>query len=281
MSRRKQAQNDPKGPTMTPDVAIKFLSQQLEQGRALFSKPPVEENSYDVWVHTTSELLAKAFGDGSNNISRFRDVGYLGFYTDSMDETFFRNQRLESLKTQLAYLEGMIDLLRKDVELRGLPVPEVAREPEPMSDTVFVVHGRDNGTKETVARFVEKLGLTAVVLHEQPNKGRTIIEKFTDHAEGVGYAIVLMTPDDRGGLVTDAPDRYAFRARQNVVLELGFFLALLGRGRVCALYSPGVEIPSDYKGVGYVELDPNGAWRAALAKEIAAVGIKIKLKALT
>jgi predicted nucleotide-binding protein len=283
MARKKQAQNDPKGPTITAEVGIEILSQQLDAGRAMLRQAVIEENPYDVWVDTTTEYLGKAFGEGSHNVERFSGVGFLGFYTDTMDEAFFRNHRRESLTTQIAYLEGMIKMLEKEIELRSLPTPEVAPEvaPEPVSNTVFIVHGRDDGTKSTVARFVEKLGLEVVILHEKPNRGRPIIEKFMDHAQEAGYAIVIMTPDDKGGLATDPPDKYSFRARQNVVFELGFFLAQLGRGKVCALYSPGVEIPSDYKGVGYVELDAKGAWRSELAREIQAAGIKVKLEALT
>jgi hypothetical protein len=88
---------------------------------------------------------------------------------------------------------------------------------------VFVVHGHDNGAKETVARFLEKLGLKPVILHEQPNQGRTIIEKFEDHADA-DYAVVLFTPDDMGHPV-GKPNESKPRARQNVLLELGFFMA--------------------------------------------------------
>ena len=90
---------------------------------------------------------------------------------------------------------------------------------------VFVIHGRDEGIKSTVARFLEKLGLEAIVLHEQANAGRTVIEKFEDFAR-VGFAVVLLTPDDRGGLQNDGAD-FKPRARQNVIFELGYFIGKL------------------------------------------------------
>src|SRR4029077_5423522 len=68
---------------------------------------------------------------------------------------------------------------------------------------VFVVHGQDEGAREGVARFLEKIGLTAIILAEQPNRGRTIIEKFVDCAREVGFAVVLLTPDDLGGTAAD------------------------------------------------------------------------------
>jgi len=70
------------------------------------------------------------------------------------------------------------------------------------------------------------------------------------------------------------------RARQNVILELGYFNGKLSRRRVCALYKPNVEIPSDYQGVLYVELDTAGAWRTKLAQELVEAGFSINLEAL-
>jgi len=147
------------------------------------------------------------------------------------------------------------------------------------SNRVFVVHGRDEAAKESVARFLARLGLEPIILHEQASSGRTIIEKFEVYAD-VGFAVVLLTPDDVGGLAGSAADLKP-RARQNVIMELGYFIGKLSRRRVCALYKNGVEIPSDYQGVIYVELDSAGAWRTKLAQELVEAGFSsIKLEAL-
>ena len=90
------------------------------------------------------------------------------------------------------------------------------------SEKVFLVHGHDNELKETVARFLEKIGLIPIILHEQASKGQTIIEKFEEHSN-VSYAIVLMTPDDVGNLKSNK-GKLNQRARQNVIFELGYFL---------------------------------------------------------
>src|SRR5262249_39162867 len=139
---------------------------------------------------------------------------------------------------------------------------------------IFVVHGHNERIKEAAARFLEKLQLTPIILHEQPNLGRTVIEKFTDHSD-VGFAVVLLTADDNGGGVGVPLEKQMKRARQNVILELGFFLGKVGRKNVCALYEEGVEIPSDYHGVLFVKLDERGAWKIDLAKEIKAAGIEV------
>lgn len=150
-------------------------------------------------------------------------------------------------------------------------VPNILTLPN-NSRKVFVVHGHDDAMTQSVARFLERLDLEAVILHEQPSKGRTVIEKFEAHSD-VGFAVVLLTPDDEcrsnAGLQK--------RARQNVILELGYFIGRLTRARVCPLYVEGVEIPSDIHGVVYVPFDEGGGWRLKLAKEISAAGIEVDL----
>jgi predicted nucleotide-binding protein len=138
---------------------------------------------------------------------------------------------------------------------------------------VFVVHGHDTEKREAVARYVEKLGFEAIVLAEQPNAGRTIIEKFEDYSN-VAFAIVLMTPDDHGGAkgLKSRP-----RARQNVILELGFFTGVLGRGNVAALVVGSLETPSDVDGILYTPWDEHGAWRTKIAREMRASGLAVDL----
>lgn len=145
---------------------------------------------------------------------------------------------------------------------------------------VFIVHGHDElMMKQSTARFVKKLGLEPIILHEQPNKGRTIIQKFFDYSE-VAFALVLLAGDDRGGLACNTPDSYQLRARQNVIFELGYFIGRLDPSRVVALHTPGVEIPSDYSGVIFISFDKGGVWELQVAKEMRAVGLKVDLNKL-
>jgi predicted nucleotide-binding protein len=145
------------------------------------------------------------------------------------------------------------------------------------SQKVFVVHGHAEEPKQAVADFLRSVSLEPIILHEQPNQGRTIIEKFEKHSDVVGFAVVLLTPDDIGASA-DNPTNMRPRARQNVVLELGYFMSKLGRGKVCCLYVDGVELPSDYQGVLWLPYDDTGAWRQSLAKELSAAGIEIDLR---
>lgn len=175
-------------------------------------------------------------------------------------------------------MEGLLEVLQTEISLdQGLEGGATIQEAIPSdSRTVFLVHGQDSAAENIAARFVEKLDLNLIILHEQPNQGRTIIEKFQDYSD-VAFAVVLLTPDDRGGLATLPYESQSERARQNVIFELGYFIGRIGRNRVCALYSEGVEIPSDYSGVLFVKFDEAGAWRLSLAKEIKAAGINIDM----
>jgi predicted nucleotide-binding protein len=144
---------------------------------------------------------------------------------------------------------------------------------QPRSRKVFVVHGHDDGAREAVARFLQRLGFEPVILHERANQGRTIIEKFEAHGD-VGFAVVLLTPDDFGAL-RDGEQKP--RARQNVILELGYFIGRLTRARVCALKKGDVELPSDILGVVWEEFDERGAWQMKLANELRAAKYEIDL----
>ena len=136
---------------------------------------------------------------------------------------------------------------------------------------VFVVHGHDEAAREAVARFLEQTNSEPIILHEQANKGQTIIEKIEEHGD-VGFAVVLLTTDDLGG---EDERHLAPRARQNVIFELGYFIARLGRERVAALKQDSVEVPSDFSGVVYLTYDSRKAWKEALAKELKAAGFEI------
>lgn len=264
-------------PTVPPHVGIELLKKQREKGNVLLANRPIDSDAYSAWENTTREFLTKAFGKGSPNVAKVMGVGAM-FIAMAQSEAYWEQRRAENLKTQLVYIDSLIELLETEIQIQGGPTGSSAPRAPAMltSQKIFVVHGHAEGPREGVARYLEKLGLEPVVLHEQPNKGRTIIEKFTDYSD-VGFAVVLMTPDDKGGLISAAPETLKARARQNVILELGFFLGKLTRSRVCALYQAGVEIPSDFSGVLFVELDAAGAWRLLLARELKAVGFKIDM----
>lgn len=258
-------------PSLSTSKAIELLKKQYKKGRLLLNKRPLKNEQYKTWENTTRDILVKAFGINSINISAVMEIGKHGDFPVSATERYLEEHRANSLDKQLVAIDGLVELLHTELEIKSDSKNSLVK-----SETVFLVHGQSHGVKESVARFLEKLDLKVIILHEQPNVGRTIIEKFVEYSD-VGFAVVLLTGDDRGGK-TDLPfDKQSLRARQNVVLELGYFLGKLGRKRVCALYQDGVEIPSDYQGVLFLELDESNSWRLQLAKELKAAGLPIDM----
>ena len=224
------------------------------------------------WTQYTIDLLKSLFSDQS--IARQFGPSFPSFdlYDDPI-KAFVRemNERIRRLQSIVQRI-NLFPVSAAETKAVTTVAPTRQRQQTP---DIFIVHGHDDAAKHEVARLLEQLGLHPIILHEQPDRGRTIIEKFEDHAK-VGFAVVLLTPDDIGypkDTHTDAKPR----ARQNVVLELGFFLGKLGRAGVCALLKDGVEIPNDYAGVLYKPMDAMGAWKFALAKEIKEAGIEVDL----
>jgi len=145
----------------------------------------------------------------------------------------------------------------------------------PKKRKVFIVHGRDNESKQEVARFVESLGIGTIILHEQPSSGMTIIEKIEHYSSEADFALVLYTACDHGRGIHETKVHPKNRARQNVVFEHGYLMAKLGRKNVCALVKGEIETPNDISGVVYVGLDIAGAWKTEVTMELKACGYKV------
>ena len=184
----------------------------------------------------------------------------------------------EVLQTLREDVDHQITKLKSILERLGLYPEAVSALTAPAEGVgsedrskVFVVHGHDEGAREAVARFIRDLGFQPIILHERANEGRTVIEKVEAHGD-VGFAVVLLTPDDEGCGKGGTPGP---RARQNVVLELGYFVGRLGRNRVCALKRGELEIPSDFGGVVYEPFDAAGGWKQKLGRELEAAGYEI------
>ena len=231
---------------------------------------PHDTFEFTKWHRDVHVALAHVFGDDSNHVEQLQNIGFVPMVVGgATQDSDFRKARDHGLLKTRAILESMIDEVGEWSEDQEMAL----HRSQPHVDTrkVFVVHGRDEGARDAVARFVAKLHLDPVILSEMPNVGRTIIEKFEAHAD-VGYAIVLLTSDDRGGLQgEDARPR----ARQNVIFELGFFIGKFGRDRVCALTKGSPEIPSDYAGVAYVSMDTSSQWKMEVVRELKAAGFDV------
>jgi predicted nucleotide-binding protein len=273
MAKRKSSEL-PSLPRVDPEMGSRLIKTQIAKGQQILSSRPISMDDYESWELVTKNCLEKAFGTDSPNVSSIMDVGKYGSFPMSASRMWWENHWAESLQRQLKMLDGLVEVLNTEVQLASGGAVQVQQET--VGHRIFLVHGHSGTVLHEVARFLEKLEQDVVILREQPNLGRTIIEKFEDYA-GVGFAIVLLTPDDRGGEASASYEQQQPRARQNVIFELGYFIGKLGRNRVCALYRPEVEIPSDYSGVLYIELDEHGNWRLELAKEMKAARLPVDM----
>lgn len=226
--------------------------------------------------------LANIYGEGTAGFSRLSDAVNL----DATAYSFYDDTSVQRIREgvdrgrarAIAVLQGEVDALKEDIASEGPASPPFTASAriamtatQPLSDEIFVVHGRDDMAKAEVQLLVERAGLQAIVLHEQPNGGRTIIEKFEKHGGAAGFAIVILSPDDIGGLDVGS---LLPRARQNVIGEMFWFAGRLGRHRVCALRKGALELPTDFAGVGYIEMDGSGAWKKDVLRELEHAGYK-------
>lgn len=141
---------------------------------------------------------------------------------------------------------------------------------------VFVAHGHDIDLRDEVVVFLRLLGLDPIVIDQTATEGLTIVESVEKYSN-VSFAVVILTPDDVGGEArVDTSLRP--RARQNVILEWGFFIGRLGRDRVTALYKNNgneLELPSNQGGLRYHKIETGGKWRGGLVRELEIAGIPV------
>jgi predicted nucleotide-binding protein len=265
------------------DEFKKVLEERIQSGEVILNFKVLSQSEFDSnvedynqWDDYNSEYLKQSFNNEYNEYKDRYDkcamfVGFASGAQTPNDKLRIFKEKVELKTTNLKKLLGKADLLKCSVASK---ISTSTKKMETATDTnnIFIVHGHDERTKLDVARTIEKLGLNPIILSEQPNQGQTIIEKFELHSN-VGFAIVLLTADDLGKTKTEEEEKY--RARQNVILEMGYFIGKLGRNKVFPLYENGVELPSDLHGVLYNPLDEANSWKFKLAKELKAAGYYI------
>ena len=270
------------------EIAEQKIQERIDKGQTLLKRQIDSENELEIadkeannWSRYNIDLLMRLF-DNLSLQDEYENFHYSKLTFDEMETRGIMGWGIPDLNDLVVKYKGNIAESIKSLE--GIQDRlELFDEPEPpertFGDKIFIVHGHDEAAKHKLARFIADLDLTATILNEQPSKGQTIIDKFEEHADETGFAIVLLTTDDVGA-PKDKTHELKPRARQNVILELGYFLSGLGRDRVRILYEEGVELPSDIYGISYVPMDERGGWKLDLAQEIASVGITVDMNKL-
>lgn len=280
-TKKAQPQSLPATILVKPKAVLKAeLNERIKTGEDLYDTTVQRmdeltelQRTFSDWNDYNRELIKRAFNNGSQSeyyLEYYRVNDYVGLY-DSIKRgnTSHPTYKLEKAKERI---HNCITILKRLVE--KLPLIDEAHSIQGYntkerfySNLGFIVHGHNEARKFEVARFIENdLKRKTIILHEQPNKGRTIIEKFEDYSS-VDFAVALWTGDDFGRVKTSQNDN--LRARQNVIFETGFFIGKIGRENVIVLYEDGVEIPSDYSGVIFIRLVDN--WKDDLRKEVEAI----------
>jgi len=257
------------------------LEQRLSLGEEMLKRSITSDEELKIlhqdsnaWTDYNIEFLKQAFNDPSNEYkSSYKSSGtYWGGIAFQSEPEPVKSKSI--IKNQVDNLQNLInksDLIKSAVE-------NSTEEVKSMIDgtKVFIVHGHDETAETKTARFVEKLGFEAIILHEQASSGKTIIEKIEQYSN-VGFGIVLYTECDLGG---KSPDELRYRARQNVVFEHGYLMGKVGRGNVCALVKGDIELPNDISGVVYIAMDNANAWHFKLAKEMKNSGYSVDMNKL-
>lgn len=226
------------------------------------SQATPNSDAFKVWKNRVERLIVKHYGNDSIEHTqlkkiRFSPQAYFGTET-AAELASYCQAGLKTVRWMLAdYLEEWEDDSMQNKKFN--------------SKRAFIVHGHDEALKTQVARLLEQQGIQPIILHEQPNAGKTIIEKI-EHFSDVGAAIILFTPDDSGKANRETD--YQPRARQNVVFEAGYFMGYLGRDRtVMIVKDADIELPGDLHGVVYTA----GSWQYDLIKELREMGFPVDM----
>lgn len=228
---------------------------------------------YISWKTRMQTLLESRFGKNSpvlQNYIKGAKIAVLGYGSEEFSKahSYF-----------MGALKSAIDLIDFD---SSEPEEQEIKKNIKRTNKIFVVHGHDEKLKHEVELFLKEIGLESIILHRQPDKGQTIIEKFENNSD-VGYAMILLTPDDMGYPSTEESKSETerekhFRARQNVIFEFGYFIGKLGRSRVCCLYKENVELPTDVSGIIYKKVKNEVDDVAfSIIKDLKAVGYSLTI----
>ena len=251
------------------------LKRIIDQIDVLIDQRVSEEDvEFKSWKMNAERFLIRRFGQNSWEYKKFLEIDFTTIIVDFDDEDRTNNDLIEACKDGLMICKGIFKTYLEEMAEEEEPAAQ-SQPVQPSNMTkIFIVHGHDGALQQSVARVIEKQGIEAVILSEQANQGRTIIEKFEANSD-VGGAICLFTADD----VAKAKDASLEkpRARQNVVLEAGYFMGKLGRDHVVILADSEIEIPSDLSGMVYTNTSD---WKVSLLKDLKAMGYKVDFNKL-
>ena len=218
---------------------------------------------FKTWHASALRFLTNEFGEDSIEVTNFKKTRFqCALFDDEQQRIWCSN----GLKATIPTFEELLSDLDEDDE----NTPK--NDSKINNNKVFIVHGHNGELKYKTAELLRKLGIEPIILHDQPNSCRTIIEKIEDFGSEASAAIILFTPDDVGKAVSENETKT--RGRQNVVFEAGYFMGLLGRNNTILIKSDNsIELPGDLDGIVYSD----SANEFMIAKELKSMGFDIDL----
>jgi len=242
----------------------KNVTESIEELRVLYESQNIREpntqtaiNAYHQWYNAAVTYFSQYCDENNVDYQKFKNVdnGGNGY---SLQNTYYQ-------------ILGVYHILLNNITNRKM---KKIIQQQTANTKVFIVHGHDEGMKLAIEKFLTQIKLDPIILNEQTSQSQTVIEKLESNSD-VGFAVVLLSPCDEGRSINSSTLKP--RARQNVILELGYFIGKLKRDRVCILKKSEVEEPSDFTGIIYIPFDDEGGWKIKLAKEIKGAGYSIDL----
>lgn len=271
----KYHKEEKESPSLPADKAIELFKKQIGQVDNLMRLHHNDDSEVAKWENVTKQIIIKTFGEAHDNLETYRG-GIAGAFFGGQSDEDEQKDFIKSLQKKKKLLEGFIEQLEAFRSIEEVSVTAITKNLS--SRKVFIVHGHSEQAKTELELILTRLKFKPIILHKQANEGLiTIIEKLEKHSSDVGFAFVLLTPDDKG-CQNGQENNLLPRARQNVIFEFGLLVSKLGRNRVCYLRTGNVEVPSDLDGAIYLSFNNSvNEIELKIVKELRAAGYDVKI----
>ena len=245
----------------------------IERAEKLYNSG-ITDHAFKSWRNDSIRFLQKVFGEDSHEAVTFEHIGFsityitYDFFRDGWKEHVLNEKYnfKKGLKTAIFYLKNFESEILHDVDIeeRGYKDSNNASHKESHKNNIFIVHGHNGGVKDKVANFISKLGIEPIILNEQIDRGRTLLEKLEEYSD-IKAAIIIFTNEDAG---SNGDSEYEKKARQNLIFEAGYFLGKLGNKNIIVIAEQGVIPPSVLDGHPYFKMDQEEKWKTDITKKL-------------
>lgn len=183
------------------------------------------------------------------------NAGFVGFLKKIKDKDYIDTGSPLGIDEAGVVMEDDIeDDLREPEEDR--PTEADVQRPDGESkqvpkNAIFLGHGSNRKPMEQLVKILNEYGIPHKQAVEEANRARPIPQKVADVMRECGAAILVFTADKE---YFDKDGNSVWRPSENVSHELGAASVLYG-DRIVIFKERGIELPSNFSSVGYIEFD--------------------------